>query len=93
MHRLANEHDTGLKVLDAALELPRLASSSGGFRARYYDRLAFGLLQVGLLPEAVQAYRVAHQADPSLTGPRVVLAGYREMVGAAAADPVPAGSA
>lgn len=76
----AGEHATGVEVLGAALELPQLRSSPPTFRARYYDRLGFGLLQTDRLQEAMQAYQIAHQVDPSLAAPRAVLEGYQVMV-------------
>ena len=79
----AKEHQAGVDVLAAALELPQLQSRPLDFRARYYDRLGFGLLQVDRLEDALQAYQIAQTADPDLAGPKAVLAGFREMAGAA----------
>lgn len=83
------EFGTGVDVLCAALETAQLATIDPVFRGRYYDRLGFGFLQVDRLTEALAAYQIAAQADPSLPGPRAVLEGYRAMSGA---QPVAAGA-
>jgi len=83
----AGEHSIGAEVLAAAIEIPQLQSSAPAFRGRYYDRLGFGLVQAGHLEPALQAYQAALRADPSLPGPRAVLAGYQEMVAQARAVP------
>ncbi len=77
----AKENQAGVDLLAAALELPQLQSRPPEFRARYYDRLGFGLLQVDRLKDALRAYQIAQAADPDLAGPKAMLVGFQKIAG------------